>query len=182
VSPQSLVTIDIATGAPTLVGSIGATIADITFAADGTLYGWLEVYEPLVGTPAYDDLVTIDTTTAVMTVLGDSGLGTFGSGLAFAPDTSLYFAGEGDDGPLRIMDRFSGVTMSTVGTLSGGAGFTGDGISALAFDATGVLYGIENVDFGGSPAALVEIDSTTAAMSVRGTSIARMDALAVVCP
>ena len=129
----SLITIDRTTGAGTFVGkerpdNEGA--ADITFTPDGTLYGWLE--------PGTDSLVTIDKATGAATIVGDSGLNTYGSGIASNSSGVLYFAGEGSQGPLRTVDRSTGLT-TQVATLNGPD--PDPGISALAFDAAGMLFG-----------------------------------------
>ena len=83
---------DLTTGQATLVGPLEAVVADITFGPDGILYGWSE---------SSDDLVTIDVTTGTATVVGESNLNTFGSGLAFdVANDRLLFAGHGSNGAL----------------------------------------------------------------------------------
>src|SRR5438105_1955359 len=73
----SLLTLNPVTGTGTLVGSFGVpfhSAADIAFTKNGTLYGWME--------PSFDDLYIINKQTGQATSVGNSGLGTFGSGLA----------------------------------------------------------------------------------------------------
>ena len=132
--PHSLITINKTTGAGTLVGSfvIGSleTMADLTFTSDGTLYGWLE--------PSSDDLYTINTATGAATLVGESGLNTFGSGLAASAANVLFFAGDGDTFELRTISRTTGLP-TTVGTLNGSSDLS---ISAMAFNAAGTLYAV----------------------------------------
>ena len=94
--PQgALITINRDTGAGTLIGEVagGDPAADLTF-LNGTLFGWIE------RTPK--DLATIDKATGAATIVGDSGLTqTRGSGLAAAPDGTLYYTGSDDNGTLQ---------------------------------------------------------------------------------
>jgi hypothetical protein len=135
VDPQgTLITVNKATGAGTLIGALrdGEPAADITFLG-GILFGWLE------GSSLAEDLVRIDKATGVATTVDDSGLaGTRGSGLAAAPDGTLYYAGSLDNGPLRTIDPDTGAP-SDGPTLDGTCGSP---IRALAFDPSGTLYGV----------------------------------------
>jgi WD40 repeat protein len=170
--PRNLITIDPLTALATVIGEVNPTgpVADIAFASNGTLYGWLE--------PSADDLVTISLTTGLATVVGDSGLGTFGSGLAFSPGGILYFTGGGDEEFLRTIDPATGQVTSSV-ALSGGN--YSDAINALAFDPlTGILYG-SNLDTDSNPnfdAFLIILNTTTGAVGFQGPSVARLDAIA----
>ena len=92
-NPDSLVKIDPLTGASTLIGPNGFNrpIVDITFASNGTLYGWMETTSGGAG-----NLVTIDLTTGAATKIGDyAGTygGSYGNALDFAPDGKLYLFG-----------------------------------------------------------------------------------------
>jgi hypothetical protein len=176
-NPGSLITINRTTGQGTLVGDVippasdRSPAADITFTPDGTLYGWIE--------PDTDDLARIDKTTGVGTVVGDSGLNTYGSGLASNASGTLYFAGEGEDMPLRTVDRNTGLT-SVVATMNGDTTLE-RGISALAFNSSGTLFGSRLPS--NSPAFnsdLITIDTTTGAITSKGTSVDRLDALVFV--
>lgn len=164
-APRSLVTIDKATGAGTVIGaiSVGETAADITFGADGTLYGWLE--------PGSDDLATIDLSTGAATIVGDSGLSTFGSALAGNGDT-LTFAGEGASGCLHQIDTSTGAASCPV-TL---AGTDGNALSAAAYDAAGRLYASHQL--GGGAYELIRIDPSTGAITVVGATSDDLDAIA----
>jgi hypothetical protein len=170
-SPHSLITINKTTGAGTLVGSfiVGSleTMADLTFTSDGTLYGWLE--------PSSDDLYTINTATGAATLVGNSGLSTFGSGLAANAANVLFYAGDGDTGPLRTISRTTGLP-TTVGTLNGS---TERSISAMAFNAAGTLYAVRLNDDGSASgvADLLTINTTTAAITILGPTVNALDAI-----
>lgn len=169
--PGCLITINKATGAGTVVGSFGftgQTMADLTFTSDGTLYGWLEA--------SADDLFSINLATGAATVVGDSGLSTFGSGLAADAANVIYYSGDGNDGPLRTVNRTTGA-VTTVATLSGGTSPAGSPVAALAFNA-GVLYGVV-IDFslGTRPTRLVTINTATGVITDLGPSIDRLDAI-----
>ena len=81
---RQLFTINTLTGFATSLGTIGTlsshNASDITFAADGTLFGWTVQGGPLV---------TINPTDATRTVIGSAMNGTQGNGLAFTPDGTL---------------------------------------------------------------------------------------------
>jgi cysteine-rich repeat protein len=170
---RSLYTIDPATGDGTLVGSLGlasASVADISFAADGTLFGWSE---------DSDDLVTIDLATGTATVVGDSGIPTAGSGLAFDAAGVLFFSGAFDfvvpDPDLVTIDPVTGLLATPIAPL---APLVGVRVGALAFEpATGTLFGIDKVTQDVS-ASLVTIDPATAAVTQVGPSSNSLDAIA----
>src|SRR3984893_5878642 len=172
VSRGILITIKPITGAGTLVGSFGVpghTMADIAFTKNGTLYGWAE--------PIRDDLHIINKATGAATDVGDAGLSTFGSGLAANSHDVLYFTGNGPNGPLRIVDKNTGLT-TIVATMSG-APLPNGSVNALAFDSRDVLYAINGGDNGpNSPAHLVLINTTTGAVTDLGPTLRGMDALA----
>jgi hypothetical protein len=174
-NPGSLIKIDRSTGAGTLVGDERPnteTAADITFTPDGALYGWLE--------DVTDDLVSIDTATGAATVVGNSGLDTYGSGLASNSAGVLYFAGEGEQGRLFTIDRTSGAA-TPVATLNGPNG--DPGISSLAFDSSGTLYGSRiPSDSPAFQSDLITIDTGTGAITSKGPSVDRLDGIAFVPP
>ena len=172
VARGSLITLNPATGVGTLVGSFGIpnhTMSDIAFTKDGTLYGWAE--------PQRDDLHTINKATGTATSVGNSGLSTFGSGLAANSKDILFFTGNGPNGPLRTIDKTTGLP-TTVATMSG-APLPGAAINALAFDSHDTLYASNGGDFGpNSPSHLVIINTTTGVITDLGPSIIGLDALA----
>lgn len=158
VSPNSLITVNRTTGAGTLVGPIGAVcnaVADISFRADGTLFGWCE---------GPDDLVRINIATGAATVVADSTLNTSGSGLAFSSAGTLFYTG---DGNVRTISPTTGLSTSSVplsGILSGG------NPNALAFNAAGTL-------FGSNGGTLYTINTTTGVATVIGATLPAIDAI-----
>jgi hypothetical protein len=139
-SPNSLVTVNPATGAVTVIGAFNIPTnqgpADLTFTPGGTLYGWIE--------PDADELATINLSTGQATIVGPSGLSTFGSGIASNSSGVLYYAGFGTGGALDTLNASTGAA-TTIATLGNGNA-SGDGIAAMAFSPSGVLFGIEGGD------------------------------------
>jgi Ca2+-binding RTX toxin-like protein len=171
-SPNSIITIDKTTGAGTLVGPVGISgeeVADLTFDASGTLYGWTEIFT--------DDLVTINTSTGAATPVGNSGIVTFGSGLADVGGT-LYYSGDGVTGELRTVNKATGVT--TVVTTLHGAPSNTDGIAAMAVDPdSGVLFAVALNDSDViNPAYLVTINTVTGEVTTIGALPNDFDAIA----
>lgn len=172
---NSLITIDLATGAGTLVGPNGlGPVADIAFDAAGTLYGWAE---------HDDDLVSIDLTTGAASVLGDSGLDTRGSGLAFDASGTLWSAGNADStrgGVLHTIDPSTGLSTGTLPLASS----TGGRLGALAFDAAGTLFAADAATTGtpASSLSLLTIDTTTGVVTQVGSTVPGLDAIAFRVP
>lgn len=75
VASNSIITINLTSGAGTLVGSTGLSgpVADLAWSGS-VMYGWSE------GT---DDLVTINLATGAGTIVSDSGVGTSGDSMSF---------------------------------------------------------------------------------------------------
>jgi hypothetical protein len=174
-NPGSLIKIDRTTGKGTLIGDERPnteTAADLTFTPDGILYGWLE--------DTTDDLVTLDKATGAATVVGDSNFSTYGSGLASNAAGVLYFTGDGEQGPLSTINRTTGDD-TTVATLDGPNG--GPGISSLAFDASGTLYGSRiPSDSPAFQSDLITIDTSTGHITSKGPSVDRLDGIVFVPP
>ncbi len=170
-SGNSLVTINPANGQVTVIGATGTGRAytDISFAPNGTLYGWL------IGSGASTiSAATINLTTGAGTSLGSpqtpSGLPD-GGGLAVNASGVIYVAANGHagapcspstscSGALWTINPANGAT-TTVATLTGGPG-SAPTITALAFSPSGVLYGIEGGD-GGATWNLITISVPAAA-------------------
>jgi len=172
VEPQSLITIDLATGAGTLVASTGKTIADISFDSMGNLYGWSE---------SSDDLVSINLVTAVATEVADSGLDTYGSGLAFDNAGTLFYAGSGVGDLLRTVSTTTGLSTDLPLMTGFEMGTSGNSIRALAVHPnTDVLYGVQGAN-NSSPTSIFTIDKATSAVVTKGASINGLDAFAFVC-
>ena len=173
VSPGSLITINKMTGAGTLVGSFGfqgKTMTDLTFTSDGTLYGWLAGPGG-----AGEDLYTINQATGAATKVGTSGVsGTFGGGLAANAANTIFLAASGDNGALRTVNRTTGAvtTVATLGRTSG------DAISAMKFNAAGVLHAVDLAGGTTRRATLVTINTTTGAITELGPTVDRLDAIA----
>jgi len=154
---RQLFTINTLTAYATVIGTIGTinseNASDISFAANGTLYGWTTRGGPLVG---------IDLTTAARTIIGSAMNGTAGNGLAFTPGGTLYLAGP-TTGSLYTVDITTGA-ITSVATLSNVPLNFGSNFNALASDANGLLYGTGR----GSGAQLVTINTTTGVITSIG--------------
>ena len=161
-SPNSLITINPTTGLGTLVGSFGNVIGDLSFNSAGVLFG-----------SGQNSLQTINLATGALTNVGGSFGGSGGTGLAFNAAGTLYFSGNGDTGALKTVNPATGIT-TTVATLSGIPNH--GNIAALAFDSAGNLIG---VDLNSGVAHLVKINTTTGAMTDLGTSLAKLDGIAL---
>ncbi len=112
-------TVDVGTGAVTVVGNMGVVMTDIAFAADGTLYG-----------TTFTGLYKINTTTAATTFIGSTGL-SGGNALVFGTDGTLYTAAY-DTSNLYKLNSSTGAATNLGGV---GASSAGD----LAFNG-GNLY------------------------------------------
>jgi hypothetical protein len=173
VSPGSLITINETTGVGILVASFGfqgKTMTDLTFTSDGTLYGWLAG-----SAGAGEDLCTINQATGAATKVRTSGLsGTFDGGLAADATNVIWLAGGGDDGPLRTVSRTTGgVTQVTILD-----GISGNAISAMKFNAAGVLHAVDLAGGTSRPATLITIDKGSGTITVLGPTVDRLDAIA----
>lgn len=162
---RRLISIDKATGAGSVIGSLGRTVADITFRADGTLFGWTETG---------DDLVTINLTTGAATVVGNAGISTAGSGLAFDKNGTLYFVRTGTE--LRTINPATGVS-TLLGSLTGSP--TGR-VNSLTFHPdTNVAYAVVGgADSGTGARSLITLNTATFARTLIGSLPSRFDALA----
>ena len=116
-SAGNLGKVDVATGAVTLVGSMGVTMTDIAFDPSGNLYGI-----------SFSDLYSINSTTAAITHIGS--LGASLNSLVFGSDGTLYSA----NNQLYTVSTSTGLA-SLIG--SGGASYSSSG--DLAF-VGGNLY------------------------------------------
>jgi hypothetical protein len=171
---RSLLTINPASGASTVVGSIGTNnIEDIAFNAAGQLFGWNE---------SGDDLVTINKATGAVTKVGESGLGvTFGSGIAFAKDGTLFGMLDGDFGRLSAINPGTGA-VTEVARLTGSPIKTGAAMCAAAVACDGTsLFAVVN-DFGAPPTHLVIVNPDNGKITNKGTTVTALDALAFACP
>jgi hypothetical protein len=180
-SKRDLITINITTGAGTLVGSFGGPgMTDIAFGQDGTLYGWSDRLSA-------SSLYTINLTTGVATKVSTSGLTDNGAGFTISNAGTAYLADAGASGVLRTVNLTTGLT--TDGATLSGAPSTVGSIHALSFDSSGNLFGINLADGGphtpGSPpdnAFLVAINPTTGAVTNVGQTVSGLDAFAFQIP
>jgi hypothetical protein len=179
-NPGFLVRVNPATAQITTVGAFGAgitgTLADISFASDGTLYGWESAGQ--------HRLVSVNLATGTATGIG-AGLGsTFfgGGGLAARPsDNTVFSSPDGSTGPrtLRTVDRVTGVS-TIVGPLTGlPPGFLSGSLNAMDFNNAGTLFGLLSDRGGVAQTHLVTINQTTAALTSVGlTQLTDLDAMA----
>jgi len=157
------VTVDVTTGAATLVGSFGldhATLADVAFdPATGVLYGWSSGHN--------GSLYTVDLATGAATLVGASGLTLGGgNGLEFLPEGTLYLAGDGTQGVLRTIDKATGLSTGAV-QLTGYD--TSENIAALTFDGTSLL-GVTN-----RSQTLIRIDPASGVITTIGPATIQME-------
>jgi uncharacterized protein DUF6923/PEP-CTERM motif-containing protein len=176
-----LVTIDPSTGLVTVIGlfnagpvnssDVPATMADLAFDRDGNLYG--------IGSIGGPQLYSINTTTGQATAIGSTGLtSTSGGGLAISRGGVFY----GTPTSSRFGTYVSGTGAYT--NIGNPVKPVGGAYAALAFNNSGVLYGLDlGPDSTGKPTQLVTINRTNAAVTPLGTgSLAQLDAIAFQIP
>jgi sugar lactone lactonase YvrE len=136
----NLLAIDPTTGAGTVIGSTGQQIPDMSFSASGVLYAWSEgmIVTDSLGDPSFatnDDLYRIDPSTGAATKVGESGLITVETGLAFDKNGTLWLKPSND---LYTLDPNTGLASSTAIPLTASI----DLKNVLAFDENNVAYSI----------------------------------------
>jgi hypothetical protein len=169
----SLLMIDPDTGAATVVGPLDdsknanyGTITDITFAGSA-LIGWNALTE--------DNAVAIDTATGAVTVMGPSGIATYGSGMATLASGTVVLAGDSIAGVLSSINTTTGAAAPLV-TL-GGSSFDTRPNSMTVF--RGALFAILNGEYSGSSiTALAAIDPGTGQVEILGLTPGGLEALA----
>lgn len=146
VDKRKLVTVDLVTGAGSLVGAYGGTtlsFGDIACDSEGNLYGWASAFDTNGG------LYSIDKSTGVATWLGGNNPGNSGCALAFDFYDNLWLFPTGGGSA----DRIYSVDPIT-GTATPGVLLTGDtpgsNLNAAAIGPDGLLYVTRN-SVGGSP-------------------------------
>ncbi|HYD47018.1 MAG TPA: hypothetical protein VEB21_01655 [Terriglobales bacterium] len=163
----SLITINTATGAGTLVGPInlgGQGAADIAFLADGTLLGWIE--------PSNDDLATINKATGQATIIGEAFEGTSEAGLSVNPADEVFFGGDASVQGLLQINPATGAVIDSIPfspSLDVGLG--------MAFDANGQLIAIFQIN--SDDRALARVHPTTGQVVIVGATVDDLDALAL---
>ena len=165
-SPRSLVTIDPATGAATLVGELGAIGSDIAFDAKGTLYMWL---------PGTTQLGTVNTSSGAVTPLGKPGPAGSPTGIAIDTQGMIFVTAKGAGGTLDNVDLATGALQ--IGPPLTGAPFSTQ-INSMSFSPSGLLLAVNSN--GGSPAStrLVTINTASGAVATIGALPDDTDALA----
>jgi Calx-beta domain len=180
IAPLTLLTLNPANGAATVVGPLGPVenrIADITFNSQGQLYGWDE---------SGDNLASINKVTGAVTVI-PSALGTYGSGSAFDLNDNywLFGEGEGGGGPGNEGGFFT-VNLLTGETTKHGVLTPLDAnessVSAASFDCSRTTVYATINNFGEPPANLVTIDLATGIVTNKGLTVTAADGLEWFCP
>lgn len=156
-SDSRLLQIDPLSGVATPVGAltdsggsfVHGAMPDAMFVGS-TLYAWTE---------SGDDLTTVNTATGEVTVIGNAGVGTAGSGLATDPSGVTWLIPSSNS--LYTVDRGTGLATIQIAL----SGDVQGNIDAMSFAADGTLYAIEQVPGSpgdsGSPTRLVSVDTTT---------------------
>jgi hypothetical protein len=165
-SPRSLVTIDPATGAATIVGELGSVGSDIAFDANGTLYMWL---------PATSQLGTVNTSSGAVSPLGKPGPAGSPAGIAIDGQGMVFVTAKGAGGTLDNVELATGALQ--IGPPLTGAPFSTQ-INSMSFSPSGLLLAVNSN--GGSPAStrLVTINTATGAVATIGALPDDTDALA----
>jgi hypothetical protein len=174
-TPRQLVWINKQTGVASLIGRLDGGgsgfnfgIADIAFAPDGKLYGWSE---------NSDDLVTINTATGKATVIGNAGISTFGSGLSFDNNGTLFLAGGGGNGAFRRVDPTTGLTTLLFNLT--GSPFPGFPIPAMKVNPlTGEMFAVNRTFPPLATAQMMKINTATGVCTPLAPTLARLDAIA----
>ena len=165
-NPRSLVTIDPASGAATLVGDLGMIGSDIAFDANGTLYVWL---------PGTSQIGTVNVSSATVTPIGKRGPAGSPAGIAVDLNGMIYVTSKGASGTLDNVDLATGALQ--IGPPLTGAPFSTQ-INSMSFSPSGLLLAVNSN--GGSPAStrLVTINTATGTVATIGALPDDTDALA----
>ena len=133
---------------------------------DDKLLGWSETG---------DDAITIDTSTGEVSVIGDSGVSSSGSGIAVDTVGTIWFIPGRVNGNLYIINPLTGLGFQGP-ALSGG---TYDNINSLTF-FNGQLFGVDTQDQGTTSSLqnLVRINTTTGVMTTIGPLPTGIDSIA----
>ena len=165
-NPHSLVTIDPATGAASVVGELNTVGSDLAFDSKGTLYVWMQ---------SSSQLGTVDVANAHVTAIGRAGPPGPAAGIAIDPQGMVYVTAKGASGTLDNVDLATGALQ--VGPPLTGAPFSTQ-INSMSFSPSGLLLAVNSN--GGSPAntRLVAINTATGAVATIGNLPDDCDALA----
>lgn len=143
-NPKSLITVNLVTGAGTLIGAFGGASArvfsDLACDSAGNLYGWLTNGTGPLG------LYSINKATGVATAIGGDTVGSLGGGLGFDSGDVLWYANQdtGAGGSLYTIDPVTGAG-TLAAAMTGYAAPSATGVfAALSFGPADVLYGADN--------------------------------------
>src|ERR1700688_1242372 len=160
-------------------------IAAGTISTGTILYGGVGGQPPGEGSDNVGAVVTVDQTTAALTVVGSPEPGTRLSGIAFDSTGALYGSTEGTGLPpltstLISIDPGTGALLSVIGPITAGPGGPAIGIADLSVQpGSDVLFGIRApTDLLGGGGKLYTIDKTTAVATLVGATPARRDSIA----
>lgn len=144
--PNSLVTINIANGDATLVGSLGVAATDIAFDRAGTLFTWLR---------DTSQMATLDLATGKPRRLGRAGQPGEPGAVAIDRDDRIYVVGSGATGSLDLFDVESGTVAK--GPPLKGMPFAA-GVNSIAFSSSGMIYAVNTNLASTASTMLVKID------------------------
>ena len=159
-NPSSLITINTSDASVTVVGPHGLdnAIVDLTFAPDGTLYGWIQ--------PNLDQAVRLDLATGAASPLSYSGLSTLNAAFDLGPTGFFYLFGNNTSpfppGSIARLQVADGAPLDAVPLNP----FAGERYAAGSFNGSGVLYAIAGPDT--VNLSLVTVDFQTGGVSVIG--------------
>ena len=154
--PGELNSIDLATGAATVIGVTFGPNGDaggVAFRADGTLFAINELD---------DTLHTVDLATGTPTLVGALGVDVESAGLTFGPDGRLWMA-DSDTGAFWEVDPATGVA-TEIGPLG-----IPNSVVGLAATCDGTIYGIGTITNQGG--ALFTMDTATGAATLVGPTV-----------
>ncbi len=131
----------------------------------GTLYGTF-----ITGADGPSDLVTVDTGTGALTLIGATGFGPI-SGLAYdAGTTTMYGVTAGAASASLVTVNLGTGAATLVAGIADAAGAPLDKIGGLEFGADGNLYGGTTLTASVWPGSLIRINTTTAVATLVGSS------------
>jgi hypothetical protein len=176
---QTLVTIDLPSGAATLIGGsggLGGTVTDITFDPMGTtLYGWQSSNGAFPNSAGIINLVT-----GAVSSLGADALFSSGGAIAIDPSRGIaYVARSGSYGALETLDLGTG-NLGSIGVTMTTNGSYGVNLNAMAINGASEIYASNSTNHG--PTNLMKLDPNTGVLTWIGALPDYTDALAFSTP
>ena len=163
--PQSLITLDPATGKATVIGGLRFEGSDIAFSRAGILYTWL---------PSTSQIALVNIETGAVTPVGPQGLPSSPAGLAIDAQGIAYITPKGAAGTLDTVDIATGILKT--GPPLTGAPFPSV-INSMTFTPSGLLLAVNSNAGAPADTRLVTINTATGAVSNIGTLPHDTDAL-----